>query len=245
MRHRLVYAYLCSFMLAASVLATPLQMVANSYPPLTDQRLPYNGLATDLVSSALSRAGFASEYHEEPWARALQGLQRDKHDLIIAAWYSAERLAYGQYSDPYLINKLRFIRKKGSPIDYQQLSDLRPYLISVIRGYAYTPAFNADNSLQKYPVNSFASAARMVAQGHAQLALEDELVAQYAFNGELRDVREQLEFVPKSLAESPLYILVRRSHPQHQQIIDGFNTAMRAMREDGSYKKILQRHAQD
>jgi polar amino acid transport system substrate-binding protein len=75
--------------------------------------------------------------------------------------------------------------------------------------------------------------------------VEDELVAQHAFNGELSDVREQLEFLPKPLSESPLHILVRRSHPQHQQIIDGFNAAMRAMREDGTYQMILQRHNKD
>jgi polar amino acid transport system substrate-binding protein len=245
MCRKFAYACLCSLILAAPALAAPLQIVANSYSPFTDQKLPYNGLATDLVSSALSRAGFASEYHEEPWARALQGLQRDKRDIIIAAWYSAERESYGQFSEPYLINKIRFIRKKGSHIDYQQLTDLHPYLISVIRGYAYTPAFDSDSRLQKHPVNSFVSAARMVVRGHAQLTVEDELVAQHAFNGELSDVREQLEFLPKPLSESPLHILVRRSHPQQQQIIDGFNAAMRAMRADGTYQKIVQRHAQD
>jgi polar amino acid transport system substrate-binding protein len=240
-----VYASLLSVMLAMPALAAPLQLAANNFSPFTDQTLPHNGLASDLVSSALSRAGFASEYHEEPWARALQNLQRDKRDIIIAAWYSVERESYGQFSEPYLINTVRFIRKKGAPIDYQQLHDLRPYLIVVIRGYAYAPAFDSDSSLHKHPVNSFVSAARMVAQGHAQLTVEDELVAQHAFNGELSDVREQLEFLPKPLSESPLHILVRRSHPQHQQIIDGFNAAMRDMRADGTYQQIVQRHAKD
>jgi polar amino acid transport system substrate-binding protein len=245
MCRRLAYVYLCSLMLATPALAAPLQIAANSWPPFTDQSLPHNGLATDLVTTALSRAGFASEHHEEPWARLVEGLQHDKHDLIIAAWYSAERETYGLFSEPYLINKIRFIRKKDSHIDYQQLRDLRPYVISVVRGYAYAPAFDTDSTLQKHSVNSFDSAARMVVQGHAQLTLEDELVAQHAFNGELSDVREQLEFLPKPLSESPLHILVRRSHPQHQQIIDGFNAAMRAMRKDGTYQKIVQRHAQD
>jgi polar amino acid transport system substrate-binding protein len=245
MRHKLALACMCSWLLATPAQAITLQIAANSYSPFTDQNLPNNGLATDLVTTALSRAGFSSEYHEEPWARILQGLQRDKFDLLVSAWYSAEREAYGQLSEPYLVNKIRFIRKKGSPIDYQQLSDLRPYLISVVRGYMYAPAFDTDSTLQKYPVNSFASAARMVAQAHSQLTVEDELVAQHAFNGELSDVREQLEFLPKPLSESPLHILVRRSHPQHQQIIDGFNAAMRAMREDGTYQMILQRHNKD
>lgn len=245
MSRKLAFACACIWLFVSQASAATLQIVANSYAPFTDKKLPYNGLATDLVTTALSRAGFSSEYHEVPWARALEGLQHDKYDLTIATWYLAEREVYGQFSEPYLTNTLRFIRKKGSHIDYQQLRELRPYLISVVRGYVYTPAFDADTSLRKHPVNSFASAARMVVQEHAQLTIEDELVAQHAFNGELSDAREQLEFLAKPLSESPLHILVRRSHPQHQQIIDGFNAAMRAMRKDGTYQLIMQRHSKD
>ncbi|MDP3845494.1 MAG: transporter substrate-binding domain-containing protein [Pseudomonas sp.] len=240
-----VYACLCALLLNAATLAAPLQMVANNFPPFTDQTLPYNGLAVDLVSTALSRAGFASEYQEVPWARAIEGLQHDRYDLTVATWFAPERAVYGQFSDPYFTNTIRFIRKKGSHVEFKQLSDLRPYLISVVRGYAYAPAFDSDASLKKHPVTSFASAARMLALGRVQLTLEDETVAQHAFNGELRDIRDELEFLPKPLSESPLHILVRRSHPQHQQIIDGFNQAIRAMQADGTYQTILKRHAND
>lgn len=243
-RH-ILYACLCTLLISPATLAATLQIVANSYPPFTDKNLPYNGLATELVSTALRRAGFSSSYNEVPWARAIEGLQHDKYDLTVATWHSAEREVYGQYSQPYLTNTLRFIRKKGSHIDYQQLSDLRPYLISVVRGYNYAPAFDSDSTLRKHPVNNFASAARMVVQEHAQLTVEDELVAQHTFNGELQDIQDKLEFLPKSLSESPLHILVRRSHPQHQQIIDGFNAAMQAMRADGTYQMIMQRHSKD
>jgi polar amino acid transport system substrate-binding protein len=245
MHRKFAYACLCALFLSAQALAATLQIVANSYPPFTDQNLAYNGLATDLVTTALSRAGFASEYHEVPWARAIEGLQHDRYDLTVATWFAPERAVYGQFSEPYLINKIRFIGKKGSKIEFKQLSDLQPYLFSVVRGYAYAPAFDSDARLQKYPVNSFASAARMVALGRVQLTLEDEMVAQHAFNNELRDIREQLEFLPKPLSESPLHILVRRTHPQHQQIVEGFNAAIRAMRKDGTYQMIVQRHAKD
>lgn len=239
------YACLCALLLSTPTQAATLQMVANNWPPFTDHNLPYNGLAADLVSTALSRAGFASEYHEEPWARAIEGLQHDRYDLTVAAWFAPERAVYGQFSEPYFSNRIVFIRKKGSHIEFNQLSDLRPYTIAVVRDYAYAPAFDSDASLQKHPVNNFASAASMLALGRVQLTLEDERVAQHAFNGELQDIQGKLEFLPKPLSESPLHILVRRSHPQHQQIIDGFNQAIRSMREDGTYQQILQRHAHD
>jgi polar amino acid transport system substrate-binding protein len=245
MCRKLAYLCLCALLFSPLGNAEALRVVGDSWPPFTDKSMPYNGLAIDLLSTALSRAGFSSSYEQVPWARAIQGLQHDRYDIIGAAWFAPDREAYGQFSAPYLTNTLRFIRKKGSHIDYQQLSELRPYLISVVRGYSYAPAFDTDSTLRKHPVTSFASAARMVVQQHAQLTVEDELVAQHAFNGELSDVREQLEFLSKPLSEAPLHILVRRSHPQHQQIIDGFNAAMQAMRADGTYQMIMQRHSKD
>lgn len=245
MCRKLAYLCLCILLLSPLSNAETLRIAGDKWPPFTDASMPYNGLAIDLISTALKRAGFSASYEQVPWARAIQGLQRDRYDIIGAAWFAPDRDVYGQFSAPYLTNTIRFIRKKGSSIDYQRLSELRPYLISVVRGYAYAPAFDADTSLRKHPVTNFASAARMVVQGHAQLTVQDELVAQHAFNGELSDAREHLEFLPKPLSESPLHILVRRSHPQHQQIIDGFNTAMQAMRADGTYQVIMQRHIKD
>lgn len=239
------YACLCALLLNIQATAEPLRVAGDVWPPFTDQKLPYNGLAIDLVTTALSRAGFASEYHEVPWARAIEGLQHDRYDVIAAAWYAPDRAVFGQFSAPYFTNSVRFIGKKGSKVEYQQLSDLQPYVISVVRGYAYSPAFDSDTSLNKYPVSSFASAARMLALGRVQLTLEDEQVARHAFNRELSDIRDELEFLPKPLSESPLHILLRRNHPQRQKIIDGFNQAIIAMRADGTYQTIMKRHAND
>jgi polar amino acid transport system substrate-binding protein len=236
---------LAALLIGPTVVAEPLRMAANSYPPYTDQRLANNGLAADIVNTALQRAGYASEYHEVPWARALEGIQHDSYDLLVTAWYAPEREAYGQYSEPYLSARLRFLRQKNMAIEYDQLSGLEPFVISVVRGYTYNPAFDNNAKLQKHITNSFDSAARMLAAGHVQLTVEDEWVATYALNHELADIRERIEFVPKPLAQTPFYILVRRSHPQHQQIIEGFNAALHAMRKDGTYAQIMQRHAHD
>jgi polar amino acid transport system substrate-binding protein len=231
--------------IGSTAVAEPLRLAANSYPPYTDQRLVNNGLAADIVNTALQRSGYATEYHEVPWARALNGLQHDRYDVLVTSWYAADREAYALYSEPYLTNRLRLFRQTGKPIKYEQLSDLEPYVISVVRGYVYSPAFDNNTKLQKYLTNSFDSSARMLAKGRVQLTVEDELVAQHALNNDLADIRELIELVPKPLAEATLHILVRRSHSQHQRIIDDFNSAMRAMRQDGTYAQIIESHAND
>jgi polar amino acid transport system substrate-binding protein len=130
----------------------------------------------------------------------------------------------------------------GMPIEFSGLDSLQPHSIAVVRGYSYDSAFDAAQGLSKVPVLEFVMGARMLAAGRVQLTLEDELVAQYHLNRDLREIRDSVEFVEAPLSENGLHILVRRSHPLHQQIVREFNASIQAMREDGSYRRIFQRH---
>ncbi|MBB2493885.1 substrate-binding periplasmic protein [Aquipseudomonas ullengensis] len=237
-----IIALTAALLLSGSLHAELVRMSADSWPPFTDKRLPNNGLAVDLVNTALQRAGYTTEYIEAPWARVLHGLQQGDYDLVVSAWYSEERTRFGQFSAPYLINRVRFLQHRRTAIDYQSLADLRPYDIAVVRGYSYSQAFDQDASLRKVPVLEFAMGARMLAAGRVQLALEDELVAQHYLNRELAEVKDSLTFLPQPLSENGLHILVRLSHPRHQQIVDDFNRAIVQMRADGTYAQIYQRH---
>lgn len=229
-------------LLPLGVAADTLRLVADPWPPFTDQTLLNNGVASDLVSSALGRAGYATEYAQVPWERAVRGLQRSDYDVLINAWYTAERASYGYFSAPFLLNRIRLLRRKGSAIQFEQLADLYPQRIAVVRGYAYSAEFNSDPLLRKVGVGNFASAARMLQAKRVELTLEDEFVARYHLARELSGIRDELEFLPRPLSENGLHILIRRSHPQHQAIAEAFNRAIVAMRADGSYAAILQQH---
>lgn len=240
-----IFILLLALLQCTAVAAEHLRLAGDSWPPFTDQRLPNNGLAVDLVSTALQRAGHSTEYVEVPWARVLRGLQQGDYDVIVAAWYSAERTRYGLFSEPYLVNRIRFLRRTGMPIEYDGLDGLLPFSIAVVRGYSYDSAFDAADQLTKVPVLEFVMGARMLAAGRVQLTLEDELVARHHLNRDLREIRDAVEFVDTPLSENGLHILVRRSHPLHQQIVRDFNLAIQAMRADDSYRRIYQRHGLD
>jgi ABC-type amino acid transport substrate-binding protein len=85
----------------------------------------------------------------------------------------------GQFSGEYLLNRIRFLKRKDAPIEYNDLQQLHSYPIAVVRGYAYSAAFDADTALQKVPVHNFAMAVRMLAADRVKLTLEDEYVARY------------------------------------------------------------------
>lgn len=237
---RLVLWLVVGFSSCAS--AETLRLVANTWPPFNDVNLLNNGLSSDLVITALKRAGYASAYFQVPWARVLHGLQTADYDIVVSAWYDQERTTYGVFSEPYLVNRIRFLRRHGSDQQFRSLKDLTDASIAVVRGYSYQHDFDADQSLLRVPVIDFSMGARMLAAGRVQLTLDDELVARHYFQYELRGIEQDLEFLPKPLSENGLHILVRRSHPHAEEIVQRFNEAMQAMREDGTYARIYRAH---
>jgi len=177
-----------------------------------------------------------------PWARAIHGVGEGRYDVLINAWYSEDREQIGEFSQEYLVNRLRFLKRKESTVDYQNLTQLHPYSIAVVRSYAYSPAFDNDTNLKKVPVASFSTAVRMLAAGRVELTVEDEYAAKVALGREPAEVRDNVEFLPRSLSENGLFILVSLKTPGHDKIVADFDKAIAAMKADGSYDKLLKLH---
>ena len=229
-------------LLTQAAAAEKLRLVADAWPPFTDINLVNGGLATDLVSTALARAGYASEFEQVPWARALQGIGDGRYDVLVSAWFNHERTLIGEFSNEYLLNRVLFLKRKDSPIEFDNLKALHAYPIAVVRGYAYSPAFDSDPELQKVPVHSFSMAVRMLAAGRVALAVDDEYVARYNLGREVPRVRESVEFLPKPLSENGLHILVSLKNPNHAQIVANFDRGIAAMKTDGSYDRMFRQH---
>ncbi|MFJ4154459.1 substrate-binding periplasmic protein [Pseudomonas sp. NPDC089752] len=243
MRPLLLVLGLLGVMLTAPALGQDkLRLVADTWPPFTDTRMPGGGLATSIVTTALARAGYPSVYEEAPWARALLGVSEGRYDVLINAWYNDSRARIGHFSKAYLTNRIRLLKRKGDSLRFRRQADLYPYRIAVVRDYAYSPEFDGDTRLLKVPVRNFSSAVRMVAAGRVNLAVEDEFVARYNLQREPEQVRDAVALVEPPLGENTLHILVSLKHPEHQQIVERFEQAIAAMKADGSYERLLRQH---
>jgi polar amino acid transport system substrate-binding protein len=229
-------------LIAQDALAQKLRLAGDAWAPYADVSLLNGGLSTDLIRTALGRAGYTTEYEQVPWARAIHGASEGRYDILINAWYSEDRTRIGQFSGEYLINRLRFLKRKTSTIDYQSLTQLHPYSIAVVRSYAYSPAFDSDADLKKVLVASFSTAVRMLAAGRVELTVEDEYAARFALSREPDEVRDSVEFLPKSLSENSLHILVSLKNPDHEKIVADFDKAIAAMKADGTYDKLFKLH---
>ncbi len=241
-------ALLCIFIIYAGAVSQTqaadktLRLALEDWPPYIDRTLPNYGIAAELVTTALSRAGYATIASFENWALTLEGAGIGVYDVITAAWHSKQREERFEFSEPYLTNEIKFIKRKDKSLTYENLSDLRGLTIGVVDHYAYSPEFDESNLLIKVPSNHLIQNLSLLQQGKIDLTLDDTLVIRHQLKTYLPSTADQFEFLPKPLASRKLYMMVSRTNPDYKQIVTDFNEEIRKMKEDGTFYKIIKKY---
>jgi len=230
-------------LVASTVMALDLSVVhTGNWPPYSAEELPGQGLAVDLVTTALKRAGYTTQLRVDTLDRILEGSQLGVYDVFATPWYSDERNRYLAFSEPYLESTIRFIRRKETRFDYDGLPSLKGMKIGIVKDYAYDEAFSQLRDLNTTSERNLIQNLLKLTQRRIDLTLDDELVLQYEINRFLPHTQTQLEFVSEPLAVRGVHIGVSRKHPEYARIVADFNAAIAAMKKDGSYNKIVQQH---
>jgi polar amino acid transport system substrate-binding protein len=238
-------AGLLSLLLALSTPATAanLNVVhSGNWPPYADAGLPGQGLAVEIVTTALQRAGYTTYMRIDSLDRILKGGALGVYDVFATPWYSDARNKYLDYSEPYLQSYIRFIKKKSKDFHYESLGDLNGVMVGTVRDYAYDQAFNDSRSIIKIPEANLVQNLLKLTQGRIDLTLDDELVLKYEINRYMPHSMSDLEMLPKPLAVRGIHIGVSRENPDHAKIVAAFNKAIKDMKKDGSFDAIVAKH---
>ena len=217
----------------------PLKIAGSVWPPYIVDKGAEKGAATALVAEILKRAGYETDISIETWPRTLEGTSAGIYDVIIAAWYTKEREKHFQYTDPYFVNTIQFVKRKGVPIKFRNYQDLKGLVIGVVNGYAYGDEFDQAQGILKLPNNHLIQNLLKLKQGQIDLTLGDKWVVRHELTEYFPTAIKDFEFLGKPVATRPLHAAVSRNHPEHEKIVKAFNKALKSMKEDGTYEKIL------
>ncbi len=219
-----------------------LQLVGNVWPPYVSDKLPGYGVAVELVVTALKRAGYEVSGSFQPWSRALEGGRLGVYDVIVAAWRTPDRERDLHFSRPYLTSRILFVKRSGAPIEFHTLDDLRGLVIGVVQDYAYGGGLDQAEGLVKVPARTAVQNLLKLRQGQIDLSLGDEWALMYQVAEHMPHAASEFEFLPHALAERGIHIAVSRANSMHDRIVADFDAAIAAMKADGSYEKIIEKH---
>lgn len=217
----------------------PLKVAGSVWPPFIVDKGAEKGAATALVTEILKRAGYETEIIIETWPRTLEGTSAGIYDVIISAWKNEERASRFNYTDPYFVNTIQFVKRKGAPIKFRNYQDLKGLVIGIVNDYAYGDEFDKAQGILKLPSNHLIQNLLLLQRGRIDLTLGDKWSVRHELTEYFPTAIKDFEFLGKPVATRTLHAAVSRAHPEHDKIVKAFNKALKSMKEDGTYEKIL------
>ncbi|WP_024302082.1 ABC transporter substrate-binding protein [Pseudogulbenkiania sp. MAI-1] len=238
-----VLALLLGLMLSAPAWSEKITAAADPYPPFADPSHPKQGISLQIIRAAYATQGYTVEMHFVPWARAIAGVKNGEYDILPNTWWTQERTAFLLYSDPYMKNEIKFIKRKGDPFEYKGLGSLTGKTVGIVRGYGYGDEFlNAANFNRPEVVEVMQNIKKLVL-GRIDLTLEDEVVARWIIKHDAPNLLQQIEFTHNALSTQQLHVTSGLKNPRHKAIIEAFNKGLATIKANGTFDKILRENA--
>jgi polar amino acid transport system substrate-binding protein len=219
-----------------------LKLIGSLWSPYVDPNRPNGGLASELVSSALRKAGYEVEASLETWPRAYRGAAVGIYDVVVAVWRTPAREQELLFSEPYLMNEIIFLGRAGGNVRFERLEDLVGKKIGIVRDYAYGGGFDDHPRLNRVVNNHLVQNLLLLREGKLDLVVDDQWAIMYQLSYFMPSAMAHFEVLPRPLIRRGLRIGVSRQNPQHEKIVADFDQAMRQMDEDGTYEQILDKH---
>lgn len=227
---------LCLVLISPIAMSQTFKVGASQWAPYVDRNAPDSGISIELIQQIFSKQGHEIELIYEPWSRLLKDLDKGAVDILPAVWFKKERLESMIFSEPYLYNRLVFVKAKGDSFEFNSLEDLNDKVIGVVRAYAY------DGKILDYPNATFAVAGTLASNlkkltyKRIDLTLDDEYTIKFNASA---SILKQLEFSKNALDETPLHVTCAKSNEECATIIKIFNEGLNTMRESGELKHLL------
>jgi polar amino acid transport system substrate-binding protein len=146
---------LTSMLLAQLLVATisvnsqTIKLVTVEWPPYVIQNVNHRGFVTDIVVKSFANSGYVAEVDYMPWKRGLKAVEAGKYDAIYPMYHTEVRDKTYALSQSIGKSIVGFVRRMDFPFRFNNLPDLVPYKIGVVRGYANRPDFDAADYLKK------------------------------------------------------------------------------------------------
>lgn len=236
--HRVLVLLLC-LLLAAPAWSQTIVAAANPYPPYADPTYPRQGICLQIVRAAYASQGYEVDMHFVPWVRAISGVKNGEYEILLNAWWTQERATFLLYSEPYMKNEIKFIKRKGDPFEYHGLASLTGKTVGIVKGYGYGDEFLRATNFDRPEVSQILQNVKKLVLGRIDLTLEDETVVHWIIQHNDPSLMPQIEFTHNGLSSQQMHVTSSLKNPRRQAIIDAFNKGLETIKANGAYDDIL------
>ncbi len=227
----------------ATLNAKELSMVTVDWAPYYGSEMTDNGVISVIVKTAFQRSGIQSSVKFIPWKRALKEVKSGKSDILMGAYYTSERNKTYLFSDPIYEVRVGLVALKSLGIGhYTKLQDLIPYTIGVGRGWANSEEFDqADYLNKKGATNQILNVRKLFKKRVDMISISFDVFRYEVATMSTHQLNEVV-FIEPPLDISSLHLMISRQNPDKEKVINAFNLGLAAIKQDGTYDKILKEY---
>ncbi|MCV2368405.1 substrate-binding periplasmic protein [Roseateles oligotrophus] len=225
--------------------ADPVRIATGELPPYATESRPDQGIALAIVRRAFELGGHKVEFHFQPWSRAQMETKAGLWDASAHWGASAERRRDFLLSDNILTEQWVIVHRKSTPLQWTQLSDLRPYTLGYIADYTYTPEFWA--LIRSKELRSDKTPNDLIGLRKMKLARIDAMPMERNVACDLLKrnftTAEADEFAahPRLLTDAfTTHLILPPQRPRSAGLLADFNRGLKALRDSGEHARLLQ-----
>jgi len=231
--------------LRAEVLAESnhIKLDVGDWPPYISFESP--GVLQLVVDEIFAKVGVETKHLQKSWVRAEFDI--DNNDAYSYGWIrNSEREDKWHFSDPVMSITNVFVSRKSKPIIWNELNDLKPYVIATARGYSYGNDFDKlKPQLKIFETNTENIGIKMLIHGRVDMVVIDSIVAkQILSDNHTPQEAAQLHFaMNKPVTESKLHFVCSIKNVACPQWIARFNAGLARLKESGELNQIIRSYS--
>ncbi|QVM88326.1 amino acid ABC transporter substrate-binding protein [Pseudomonas lalucatii] len=229
---------LCCLLLALGTAsqAEPWRVVGDKqFAPsyIADDDAP-QGLDVELVEAVLRAAGVDYQLRLYPWLRVKSLLERGEATMAFQFAGTPERHAQYRLVGPLRIGTTVFMASDRLALeDWRQLSDLAPYRIGQVEGYAYEAAFDRAELRRDAIAQTPRQLVAMLLAGRFDLIVGDR--TQLLYFAREQGAEQRVRVLPQPLTQMPRYVAFGKNDDGRAEL---FAAALEQLRASGVLEAI-------
>lgn len=209
----------------------------NAYAPFEfkDSDQTYKGLDVDIINEVAKRSGWTMNQSFPGFDAAVNAVQAGSADALMAGTTITEpRKKVFTFSDPYFDTKIVIATTKSNTIS--KYEELNGKTVGVKNGTAAQTFLEENKDKYGYTLKTFDTGDLMynsLSAGSVDAVMDDEAVIQYAIQ-QGQDL--SIDIAGEAIGSFGFSV---KKGSQYEYLVEDFNKALAAMKEDGTYEQII------
>lgn len=220
-----------------------IQIATMNWEPYTGEKLQYHGFFSELVTEALSKAGYKVEFEYYPWARGLHIAKTGAVHGLMNVYFKEDRKDFFEYPNVVWRVKERFICLVGTYINFTgELSSIQDCTIGVLRGSAQSAEIKA-GQITVVEVNYIKQLIKLLIQKRVDAVLVPQEIFFYHFKNLYPDYdQSRIEVINPVYKTFDMYVVFSKMKYDYKTLTSDFNMGLRKIKADGIFEEILLKH---